>query len=246
VTNFDVPTAYDAITGDFQAAWDALAAVDAAEPHRGNYMFCRQAMMLLEWMCRLTRNAPKVRDAFGTELKKLDARYFTPLPGVAMTVDGEFRLPGNPFPKQPLIWLLFDLVRHGQAHQYDNIILSRSDGNFDVGLSGARHGLTLNAILEGGRDPQHLAYRRTGGAGTGDLVLRIGTGQFFLDLRDAADAIRPQWVGLRFRYLTRPRAKQKAAKRRDGLNKKIRSAADFTLADLEAQFQKHRHPLLTV
>jgi hypothetical protein len=48
---------FDFITGDFRSAWNGLAEVpEAVAGHRGNFMFALQAMISLEWVCRLCSN----------------------------------------------------------------------------------------------------------------------------------------------------------------------------------------------
>jgi hypothetical protein len=53
VKNLGVREIYNFIAGDFRACWDSLA--NNADPiiGRGNFIFGRQAMNLLEFACKL-------------------------------------------------------------------------------------------------------------------------------------------------------------------------------------------------
>lgn len=81
-TNLDLHTSHDFIVGDFEAAPNAVAAIPGAA-HRGNFMFGRQAMTLLEWAARLCKSDGfgGALAAFASAFEKIDTRYFTPLPG---------------------------------------------------------------------------------------------------------------------------------------------------------------------
>jgi hypothetical protein len=85
---------YDFIVGDFTDAWNALAGVPGAA-HRGNFMFGRQAMTLLEWAARLCKSdgSGTALTAFSAAMEKIDSRYFMPLPGACMKGGAEFVLP---------------------------------------------------------------------------------------------------------------------------------------------------------
>jgi hypothetical protein len=69
---------YDSIVNDFESAWDSLAANPEARG-RGNFMFSRQAMMLLEWgarLCASDSTGSAVKE-WSEALRQLEARYFT-------------------------------------------------------------------------------------------------------------------------------------------------------------------------
>src|SRR5262245_25177378 len=128
VPNMPVDAMYGAIVEDFELAWAALAEHGSGG---GNFMFARQAMVLVEWACRLCAS-----DTTGDALRKLseelharDERYFTQLPGACRT-PADFELPHSSTVAhdRTLLSLLFDLIRHGGAHQYQQITAELKDG----------------------------------------------------------------------------------------------------------------------
>src|SRR5712692_10277954 len=89
-------TIYEFLINDFITAWDAVA----HEPHalgRGNFMFGRHVMALLEWAARLCSGDPSgdALAAFSASLIQVEPRYFTLLPGPCADTR-EFELPGRP------------------------------------------------------------------------------------------------------------------------------------------------------
>lgn len=178
-------TIYRFITDDFRAAWDALAASQAATS-RGNFLFARQAMALLEWACRLSAKDPK-----GQSQKKLtnalharEVRYFAQLPG-RVPLPQEFALPAaSPKPDYELLATIWDLVRNGQAHQYCQIVADLTDGwRFGVSLTGADHGRYLNSALAAGRPTDHLKASVDFASRT--YWLKVRTDVLFLDIEHA-------------------------------------------------------------
>jgi len=85
-TDLPVATLFDFIIGDFEDTWDALAA-RLGNLHRGNFLFARQAMTLLEVACRLcySDGTGQTLKRFAAELARRDARYFTKLPSSCWT-----------------------------------------------------------------------------------------------------------------------------------------------------------------
>ncbi|MFQ5695962.1 MAG: hypothetical protein ACE5HB_08230, partial [Terriglobia bacterium] len=188
---------------DFEDTWDALAGVPSAR-NRGNFMFARQAMVLLEWAARLaaTDTTGGALSAFSTELHRIEPRYFTTLPCDAPSPN-EFRLPSVTTANQErqLIWTLFDLVRHGQAHQYQQIPVELLDGNvFWIALSGAASGFQLATAQS--RRKEHLGYKHDP---SGNVWLLVRTDLIFLDLKNAVEQSNLLGRRLSFRYLERPR-----------------------------------------
>lgn len=83
------------IVSDFEGAWDSVA-LNLSEIGRGNFMFARQAMNLLEFASILCESdsTKKSLPSLSDELKKIEPRYFTDLPGpCAKTKD--FTLPND-------------------------------------------------------------------------------------------------------------------------------------------------------
>jgi hypothetical protein len=177
------------IIGDFEAAWDALALRPEDNLPRGNYTFARQAMMLLEFACRLCMSDATDQSLadFSVELFRRDWRYFIRLPGICPT-PGDFKLPQHgPYPESQFIAALFDLIRNGQAHQYQQIRARLAGGDFGFALTGAVYGLPLRQTFANGRPSDHFEASR---CPNGDIRMIIRTDALFLDLRDSARGAR--------------------------------------------------------
>jgi hypothetical protein len=161
----------------------------------GNFMFARQAMMLLEWAARVCRADTTGAPAAGrqtpallrllSELARLDTRYFTQMPAVFpnRTSDKEFTLPSRASnPDLELLLLLFDLTRNGQAHQYQQINVDLADGKeLQVTLTGVEKGLLLGSITT--RPTEHLSFDCFG---TGSIALKVRTDVLYLDIKCAS------------------------------------------------------------
>ena len=193
----------DFIIGDFEAAWNGLAA-DPVSGNRGNFLFALQAVVLVEVASRLCASDPTgaaLRD-LSAELEARDPRYFTALPGACTGgSSSEFALPSSGAnPSAQLLAALFDLVRNGQAHQYQQIRVRLSDGiDFQVALTGAEHGLFLDKTQA---RTGHLVKSRDQNK---DLWLKVRTDILFVDVRDSIRAANLLGRGLSIANLVRPR-----------------------------------------
>src|ERR1700675_4285359 len=171
---------FEFIVGDFQAAWSGLVDRKCGHIGGGNFMFALLAMILLEFACRICakdKTNKKITDLTNA-LKKIEPRYFTPLPGPCSKTR-EFTLPG-PNPDRHLLGMIFDLVRNGKAHQYQSPIVTLSDGDVDIDLTGPASDRVLTR--RGRRRPRkHLRYKVV----SGDLSLYVRTDQLFLDIKKA-------------------------------------------------------------
>jgi hypothetical protein len=57
------------------------------------------------------------------------------------------------------VWLLFDLIRHGLAHLYQQTIVKlNNDKHFYISLTGADYDRYLNVAANLQRPTKHLAY----------------------------------------------------------------------------------------
>jgi hypothetical protein len=216
---------YDFIVNDFEDAWNSLAANPTARG-RGNFMFARQAMTLLEFasrLCASDRGGAALRD-LSEELYRIEPKYFTVLPG-ACYKPKDFDLPSTTStPEHELIWAMFDMIRNGQAHQYQQIIVRLTNNtSFAIALSGARFGFHLDEQL---RPSEHLSYRSDG---QGGLLLLVYPEVLFLDLKRAVAASGILNRGLSFDYLARPQGKK-------------RRSYQFSSADLESTLASAGHP----
>jgi hypothetical protein len=178
------------IINDFMDAWNSIAIrQDKKNLHKGNFLFALQAMILLEVICRLcySDTTEKAIQDFSAELRRLDSRYFIKFPGLCLRPSKhhgkiEFLLPGQGSNSRcELIAVLFDLIRNGQAHQYQQTQAKLSDGKYLLlSLTGAD--LTLDQTFACGRPIDHLQIQRIG---DGDIVIKIRTDVFFHDICEA-------------------------------------------------------------
>ncbi|MGC4093237.1 MAG: hypothetical protein QM756_36180 [Polyangiaceae bacterium] len=177
MTTLDRPTLLSFLIGDFESAWDALALRPQA-PHRGNFSFGLQVMVLLELACRQLQK-PLLQE-LTTSLKRRDERYFTLLPGSALAP--HFTLPGLPSAgKRPLLHAIFDLTRNGLAHQYQQILARLSDSQrLGITLTGVNE--PLAKTFEEGRPRDHLTADIDP---DGNVWITLRTDVLFLDVRDA-------------------------------------------------------------
>jgi hypothetical protein len=223
------------LVSDFEGAWNCIAARDGAIG-RGNLMFARHAMTLLEWVALLAGAdvSGRALGALAEALKAINPRYFTTLPGPCAD-PGWFDLPsvpGSP-PESQLLWALFDLVRNGLAHQYLQITAELTCGGmFGVALSGADLGLHLS-MSRGIHPYLHLKVVRSGAA----VRLMLRPDILFLDLRDAIERADLLRRGLVFPYFSRPR---RASTRRRRTSPTTDLYA-FTADELEAAFRAAGH-----
>ena len=199
---------YSMMVADFRDGWDALAE-SATTEGRGNFRFAQAGMGILEFASRLchsdaTGNA--LRD-LSAELERIQPLYFTELPSaVARPGGAEFLLPHNTAssPDHQLLWALFDVIRHGQAHQGQQCMVELNDGTtFVVSISGADQGVTLDRVRARRYDGRQLSLRRLDAERA--VLLRFQPATFFIDLTDAIGAANLMGRGLAFPYLVRPR-----------------------------------------
>ena len=169
---------YRFITSDFEGAWNAVAA--ALPAARGNMMFAREAMLLLEWSARYCASRAIAHAQLSNALFQIEPGYFTVLPGPCGD-NRDFTLPSAPFHRPPqaqLLWALFDLVRNGLGHQGQQILARLPDRRlFGVVISGVE--APLGAVR---RQPSHLNFARTP---FGHTFIHLAPDTLYLDIRDA-------------------------------------------------------------
>jgi hypothetical protein len=223
------------ITGDFQCAWDALAEKpESIAGNRCNFMFALQAAVLLEWVGQLCESDPTARSDFATELQNIEKRYFTELDNTC-PAPSTFTFPGvGPDPLKSLLCALWDLIRNGVAHQYQDITVTLSDGkHWVLGLQGVQYGWLLSEIAATRSSLQHLAYCLDQ---DGDLVLFVHPGAFFLDIRDAVNRANLLSRGLAIKHFSRPAAGLKHRNR-----PKKKKAYQLGLNQLEQALKSNGH-----
>jgi hypothetical protein len=203
-------TLFQFICEDFRKAWDAMATVDFDPGVGGNFLFARQAMALLEFTCRVAasdESGATLAD-FSAELARRDPYLFTLLPGGPEKQPREFGLPfwpeaGSP-PQWQLIAILFDLIRNGQAHQYQQIPVTLTDGAIlAISINGVRPGRLLRTVLAepGKRSVNHLMIHRQG---RGNFWVNVHPEILFLDFEGAAIKAEVFERGLVPKWLERP------------------------------------------
>lgn len=230
VPNMTVDEMYRAIVVDFEVAWAALAAHGSGG---GNLMLTRQAMTLLEWACRLCASdaTGDALRALSGELRARDEHYFTELPGACRT-PGEFELPHDPAVAEDrtLLSMLFDLVRHGGAHQYQQITAELKDGFFTVPATGTAKGYTLEVAEKTRSGRGHLGQGQdTFEDGTPILFVLLRPELMFLDVKVAIERSGLLTRGLSFEYLRRGGSAEKGPR------------YDFKLEEFSAALKEAGH-----
>jgi hypothetical protein len=191
---------------DFESIWDAVAS-DPKVRSRGNFLFGKLATTVLELasrLCRADASGVKQRE-FAEELNARDARYFVQLPGVVWAPSKKTRkalafpstIPVGANGQITVLAAIFNLVRNGQAHQYQQIPAQLSDGTiFGISLTGPGPGQFLANAAAGRLD--HLSFEEN----THAIWLKVRTDVLFVDLRDAVRAVGLDREGLILRHLT--------------------------------------------
>lgn len=184
MADLSAETILEYLDGDFRAAWDALAAFPG-DVNRGNFMFALHAMIYLEVACRCCND--QTLEKLGLGLKSADSRYFTKLPGKAASPAG-FKLPERGTnPANALLYALFDLVRNGQAHQYQpTLVTLKHNQGFHVRVTGAAFGATLAAAAAPSVRQDHL---RVGLDADGNVWIDVRTDLLFLDISSVVKSL---------------------------------------------------------
>jgi hypothetical protein len=226
-----------AILGDFEVAWTALAEHGSGG---GNFMFAHQAMTLLEWASRLCASdaTGEALRVLSKELRARDKHYFTELPS-ACGASREFDLPHDPAVEKDrhLLAMLFDVVRHGMAHQYQQITVELKGGFGAVPITGTARGYTLDQAEQ--NRPMHLGHgRETFEEDRAPIHYVILCPELlFLDLKGAIEQARLTTRGLSFDYLRRGGSVKKLS---PGLKRRA-PQYDFTVDELATALDEAAH-----
>ncbi|MFC1909703.1 hypothetical protein ACFLXC_00180 [Chloroflexota bacterium] len=233
---------YQFIVNDFEDAWNSLAWNPSARA-RGGFMFALQAMILLEFaarLCSCDSSETAVKD-LSAALYNTEPKYFTPLPGICANPK-ELDLPYKKSKGNELLWAIFDLIRNGQTHQYQQILVDLADGlNWGITLYGADFGKHLQIVSASPRPKEHLGYRRDPQR---DLWLLIRTDVLFLDLKKAINVSGLLNKGLQFQHLTRPQVKKSPSKQNKQKSKGL--FYQFDSAALESSLAQAGHSKDTI
>jgi hypothetical protein len=176
-------TIYENLTHDFEAAWNGIARSIDLNVGRGNFLFAFLSTLLLEWICRVcTHDASGIYiGRMAKELEAIDPLYFTELAHCSISPPQQFKLPITAGKKGPiLLWALFDLIRNGQAHQYQQIPAQLShDRYLWIAITGADKGTEIPVKA---RPSDHLgfcSYR------DGNVGIKLYPQIFFTDISAA-------------------------------------------------------------
>jgi hypothetical protein len=187
---------------DFRAAWKGVADRERETRTGGNFLFAGLAMDLLELACRTAAGdkSGHALEEFGQALHDLDPRYFAELP--CEVGKPQFDLPrhGETPENRQVLTLLFLMIRHGLAHQYQQIPARLTDGrHLIVALSGATKDRPLDESSSSGTRPEfHL---RLDESSEDPLRWFVYPDRLFLDFESASHAARVFDRGLRPDYL---------------------------------------------
>jgi len=135
------------------------------------------------------------------------------------------------------LWAIFDLIRNGQAHQYQQIVADLSDQKqWAISLTGAELGRQLYIVRARPRPHEFLGYSI---ALNQVLWLTVNPDILFLDLKKATENSKLLSRGLVFNYLTRPRSGSTRPK-----TKLTGQRYNFSLQELEKALVAGKHPKL--
>jgi hypothetical protein len=192
---------YNAIVNDFHGGWDSIASNPNLSIGRCNFLFGLQATILLELVCKICasdRTGSALRD-LSSELSSLDAKYFTKVPNARIQTSG-FKLPRTSSPGgDELLSVIFDLVRNGQAHQYQQIVANIGPNTMTVALAGPSPGRNL-ATSRNPRPTNHLGFMVNP---AGDISVILYPDVLFLDVEEAVTTIGLFSGGLSFPFFAR-------------------------------------------
>ena len=196
-------------------------------------MFAKQAMILLEFVSCLCSSdiSGKAMMALSDALHSVEPKYFTKLPGACWDYS-EFDLPFHATKGDELLRALFDMIRNGQAHQYQQILVELTDGKtWQVALSGATFNSQLSHIPFAAGIP-HLTYSVEK---DGHIWIVIMPQILLLNFKSAIEKSNLFSKGLTFPYLARPRKSYSKPKTMQG------PFYRFNSADLEDCLKKGGH-----
>jgi len=203
---------YNNIVRDFEAAWNGIAALPETDIGHGNFLFGLMCMILLEWACRVCKNDSSgvYLNSLATTLEAIEPLYFTELPSQCKVPEPRyFRLPLPPGKHPPvLLGALFNLIRNGQAHQYQQIPAHLDNDTYLwISIRGVQMGKPLTRTLEQ-RPSDHLAFCEYQ---DGNIGIRLHADTFFSDIRTAIEASGVLDSGITHEYLTGDYGSQRTA-----------------------------------
>lgn len=190
--NLEANTLFGFLRDDFASIWDALCASQAESSNGANFTLGLLATVLLELCSRIASSSDHAYRWFSDALGEEDPRYYAELP-FESNLPRRFKLPAASVvpPERQLLSVIFDLVRNGQAHQYQQVVGLLDDGRLlgiqltgvDRGGENARFDDLLRWPLT--RPADHLALDIK--QRTGNIWLRVRPEILFKDVQRAAE-----------------------------------------------------------
>ncbi|HEY1339422.1 MAG TPA: hypothetical protein VGF59_18040 [Bryobacteraceae bacterium] len=189
--HLEASTVFRFLVEDFASVWDALVAGSEPPESGANFALGLMAGVLLELCCRIAGSNPHHYAQFSERLGQQEPRYYSEVPFVT-ELPKRFKLPAGP--KVPanrqLLPVIFDLLRHGQAHQYQQMVARLADAKvFGIQLTGAERRQESPSYESLMRPPRarpadHLAIDCT--VAPGNVWLRVHPEVLFKDIELAA------------------------------------------------------------
>lgn len=188
---YNIQTIFEYLEKDFSTAWDCIVNADIPDGSgHGNYMFGLMTTILIEWLGRLYSGNDNKLKKFSETLNEIDSRYFIEIPDYCPDKPGfNYLFLDKNKKRKYLINHIFDLVRNGIAHQYNQIEATLSDNAiFTIALTGAARTKsndlkTLQYIKNNRSNIKHFECH----VGSNKIELIIDPGCLFLDLMKAVN-----------------------------------------------------------
>jgi hypothetical protein len=208
--HLEANTVFGFLVEDFASVWDALVSGTDPPESGANFALGLMATVLLELCCRIAGSSPHHYAHFSQRLGEQEPRYYSEVP-FSVKLPTRFKLPAsaNVPPERQLLAAIFDLLRHGQAHQYQQMVASLADQKvFGIQLTGAErsNGSASYASLmrwPNQRPTDHLALDMT--AAPRNVWLRVRPEVLFKDIELAARMSSLFSGVLQLDYLSPPR-----------------------------------------
>ncbi|MGC8981878.1 MAG: hypothetical protein ACP5JU_02945 [Minisyncoccia bacterium] len=193
-SNYNLPPEeiYKLLIADFEDSWNCLANQDEFK-HKGNFNFALLDMILLEFVSRYCEKdkSNKLLKYFSNALYNIDKNYFIKLE-LSKKIKLDFCLPyhipiekeSNSYKNDELLWVLFDLIRNGHAHYYQEIIGEFKDNKkLIIAITGPTEELTIKKITSRNG---HLSVGQLNNERR-DIILFFRPEIMFLDIKKSVE-----------------------------------------------------------
>jgi hypothetical protein len=167
-------------------------------------MFALLDMILVEFISRFCKqdSTGGLLSKFSDCLYDVDKRYFGLVNGwKGLKQNSKFTIPFKNQQGKEILCLLFDLIRNGEAHQYQQIIAELQDGIMSIRISGADFGLNLSKISS---RSGHLDVQHSTNSSNPILLIQFRPEVMYLDLKRAVDCSQIFGKSTQFLHFSRP------------------------------------------